>query len=276
MGGPSVPKADKPTNVANTQQQFNQQQLAATQAAQQTGQQTQYGSLGYIQTGVDANGNPQYTAISQLNPQQQAILNNLQNTQTILGGAGGQLAANSAGMYSTPPDFSEAAGTQTRINMERQLGYLTPFFNQQTEQLDAQLRNQGLTPGTQAYDRAMRTIRDNQNQSVMSFLNQTQPLAFQQAQAQYQQPLQTIAGIYGLSQPGNLQGSFVNTPRPTMGATDFIGANTAYNTAQMETYKAKQAQHNAMMQGIMGIGMAAMGVPPVGLMGGMMGGGGMA
>lgn len=229
-----------------------------------------------MQTGVDANGNPQYTAISQLSPEQQAILHRLQQTQTSLGSTGGELADAVSGMYSTPPDFSEAAGTQTRINMDRQLEYMQPFMTQQTEQLDNQLRNQGLTPGTAAYDRAMRTLRDNHFQSIAGFLNQTQPIAFQQAKDQFNQPLNTIASIYGLSQPANLQGSFVNTPKPTMGATDFIGANTAYNTAQQEAYKAKLAQQSAMLQGIFGIGTSILGMPGLGGINSTASGGGIA
>lgn len=261
---PSVPKAAKPADVAAAQMDINKAALAGTQAAQQVGQNTPFGNLQYVQTGVDANGNPQFTAISNLSPQQQSILNNLQSTQTQLGGAAGNLTNASFGMYSDVPDFSETAGTQTRINMDRQLAYLTPFFEQQTEQLDNQLRNQGLMPGTEAYDRALRTLRDNQNQSVMSFLNQTQPIAFQQAQAQYNQPLQTIGAILGLTQPASLAQNLLNTPKPSLNPADFIGANTAYNQAQQQTYQAKLGQYNAMMQGIFSMGSAMMN--PFGLM----------
>lgn len=256
MSAPKPPKPASPQNVAASQMQINQAALQGTQTAQQVNQNTPFGTLNYVQTGVDANGIPQYTAISNLSPQQQAILNALQTNQIGLGGTAGNLINAVGDMYSTPPDFSEAAGTQTRLNMDRQLAYLTPFFTQQNEQLDNQLRNQGLMPGTEAYDRAMRSLQDNQNQSVMSFLNQTQPIAFQQAVTQYNQPLQTIGGMLGLTQPASLASNLLSTPKPTMGAADFVGANTAYNQAQMQNYQAKLGQYNAMMQGIFGIGTA--------------------
>lgn len=259
MGMPKPPKPASPQSVATAQMDINTNALQGTQAAQQTGQTTPFGNLNYVQTGVNpVTGVPQFTAISNLSPQQQAILNNLQSTQTQLGGAAGNLTNAAFNMYSDVPDFSEAAGTQTRLNMDRQLAYLTPFFEQQTEQLDNQLRNQGLMPGTEAYDRALRTLRDNQNQSVMSFLNQTQPIAFQQARDQYNQPLQTVAGILGLTQPASLAQNLLNTPRPSLNPADFVGANTAYNTANMQNYQARLAQSNAMMQGIFGIGSAMM------------------
>jgi len=268
--GPKPPKPAPVSQVVAGQTASNQAALTGTQTAQQTSQVTPFGNLNYIQTGVDTNGIPQFTAISNLSPEQQAILTNLQNTQTELGGAGTNLANAVFNQYSQPPDFSEAAGTQTRINMERQLAYLNPFFEQQTEQLDNQLRNQGLTPGTEAYDRALRTLRDNQNQSVMRFLNETQPTAFNQAREQFNQPLQTLGGIMGLTQPASLTNNLINTPKPSLNAADYIGANTAFNQANMERYKAQVAQQNALMQGIFTLGGAAMGVPMIpGMFGGM-------
>lgn len=268
MGGPKPPKPDSVANVTAKQQSANQVGLQGTQAAQQTGQQTPFGSLNYIQTGVDpVTGTPQYTAISNLSPAQQGILNNLQGTQTQLGGAAGNLTNAAFNMYSDTPDFSEAAGTQTRINMDRQLAYLTPFFEQQTEQLDNQLRNQGLMPGSQAYERALRSLQDNQNQSVMRFLNETQGQSFNQAVTQYNQPLQTIAGILGLTQPASLAQNLINTPRPTLNSADVVGANTAFNTANMQAYQAKLAQQNALMQGIFGVAGAALN--PFGALGSM-------
>lgn len=252
---PKPPKPQDPDAVAAAQQKVNVAQTTGTQTAQQTNQQTPFGSITYTPTGfVDSTGIQQFLANTQLSPQQQQILNNLQQSQMGLGGAGGNMVNASFDQYSTPPDFSEAAGTQTKLNMDRQLGYLTPYFTQQNEQLDNQLRNQGLMPGTQAYDRAMRSMQDNQNQSVMSFLNQTQPIAFQQAQAQYNQPLQTVSNIMGLTQPASLPQNLVGTPKPGMAGTDYVGANTAYNQAAFNQYQAQQAQYNAMLQGVAGIG----------------------
>jgi len=273
MSAPKVPKPASPQSVAASQMGINQAALTGTQSAQQTGQATPYGGLQYIQTGVDANGVPQFTAISQLSPEQQAILGNLQGTQQTLGDTGNALSTAASGMYQQPPDFSETAGTQTKINMDRQLAYLTPYFTQQGEQLDNQLRNQGLVPGSQAYDRAMRTMQDNQNQSIMKFLNDTQGQSFQQAVTQFEQPLKTLGGIFGLTQPASLPSNLINTPKPALAGADFVGANTAYNQAQMQVYQAKLAQHNAMMQGIFGIASTAMGMPgmTMGSIGGMTG-----
>ncbi len=272
---PSAPKVPKPPDVAATtaaSQAANKDTLLTTAAIQAQNQNTPVGSLHYT-LGTDANGNPTYTADTTYSPEQQALLNQLQQSQTGLGQAGGNLVNDASAMYSEAPDFSEAAGTQTKINMDRQLGYLTPFFTQQTDQLDNQLRNQGLMPGTEAYKRATRSLQDNQNQSVMKFLNDTQAQSFDQAQKQYNQPMDTISKILGLSSPANLTGSLIGKPTATMANTDVAGITSSNYNAQMEAYKAKLAQSNAMMSGLFGIGATALtgglGGPLAGMFGSM-------
>lgn len=273
---PSSPKMPAQPSVADTvagQAQQNKDAVGTQQTANMTDQSTPYGTINYTANGLDANGNPSYSAKTQLSPEQQAILNQLQGTQTTLGAAGGNLATNTAGMYSQAPDFSEAAGTQTKINMDRQLGYLQPYFKQQTDNLDNQLRNQGLTPGTPAYDNAIRTVRDNQNQSVMSFLNNTQGQAFNQAQTQYEEPLNTVGKIMGGTQPANLNANLTTTPQVTVAPANQIAAQQNYNTYAQAQYQAQLQQHNAMMTGLFGAGSTLLGMPGVGSsIGGAIGG----
>jgi hypothetical protein len=256
--GPAVPKPEASSSVAANAAKLNQQTLAGTQTAQNTNQFTPFGSLVYNPIGTDQFGNTQYASTTNLSPQQQAILTNLQGSQIGLGGAGGNLVNASFDMYSAPPDFSELSGPQTQLNMARQASYMQPFFTQQNEQLDNQLRNQGIMPGTEAYTRAIRTLTDTQNQSMMSFLNQTQPIAFQQAQAQYNQPLQTLQGIFGLTQPASLTSNLVSTPRPNLQGVDYGSIANQYNQAASQQYQAKLGQYNALMSGIFGAGNAAM------------------
>lgn len=253
---PSAPKVPAAPNVAATTAAAtasNKDTLMTTAAIQAANQNTPVGSLNYT-LGTDANGNPTYTANTQYSPEQQALLNQLQSSQTGLGQAGGNLVNDASSMYSQAPDFSEAAGTQTKINMDRQLGYLNPFFSQQTDQLDNQLRNQGLMPGTEAYKRATRQLQDNQNQSVMKFLNDTQAQSFSQAQQQYDQPLKTISSILGLTQPANLGENLIKTPSPSMNPVDVAGITKSNYDGQLEAYKAKLAQHNSMLSGLFGVG----------------------
>ena len=246
---PKVPKPPDPVVTAAAQTKSNLDTLRGTQTARNVSQETNYGNLDYQITGTDAQGVPIYKAVSKLSPDQQALLDQLENSQIGLGGAGGNLVADSAGMYSEAPDFSEAAGTQTNTNMSRFAQYMDPSFTQQTEQLDNQLRNQGLNPGTQAYDRALRTLRQDQGLVRSRALNEYQPLAFQQAQQQYNQPLQTLASIFGLTQPAGLSNQFVKTPGADMAGTDVAGITKSAYDQSLEAYKGRLAQHNSLISG---------------------------
>lgn len=104
MGGPSAPSVFDPNAVAGGQgiananaamfnQNLNNQAGTANQAGSMVNQTGPHGSLTYNQTGTGPGGVPLYTATTQLSPADQALLSQLQNTQTV----GGSLAIPSLG-----------------------------------------------------------------------------------------------------------------------------------------------------------------------------------
>lgn len=270
FGGPKPPKVPSAQETASTAAQYNLNALRTNLSANRLNQNTPYASVNYTQTGTDAYGNPTYTVNTQLSPEQQKILNQLQGNQINLGGTAGNLIANTSGMYSQPLDLSEAAGSQVRTFMDRQLGYLNPYYTAQLENLEAQLRNQGLQPGTPAYDRAKRTLMQTQNESIGQFLNQVQPIAFNQAKEQYNLPLETITRLMGLSQPQSNLG-FQNVPGVNMANVDFGGIQNQTQQAQNERYKQQIAQHNAMLNAV-GAGLSTIMGAPSGTLFGNIGG----
>lgn len=257
MGAPKIPAAPDPAVITANQTASNKATLHATQAAQSVDQNTDYGNLKYAITGQDPEGNPLYTATSNLSADQKALLDQLETSQQGLGDQGGGLVQNTN--YDQAPDFSEMAGTQTKANMDRYASYMEPTYTQQREQLDNNLRNQGLVPGSEAYDRAMRTQSLNQNQSTAAALNQYQSNAFNQAQTQYTQPLDTLGKIFGLTSPASLPNNFVGTPKPTMNPTDVVGATKVATDQQNQIYQMQAQKYNSMMSGIFGVAKAGMG-----------------
>ena len=57
------------------------------------------------------------------------------------------------------PQFADTA-------FQRQMSLVGPMHEQATEALDVQLRNQGLVPGTEAYDRGVENLRNQQGEEV--------------------------------------------------------------------------------------------------------------
>jgi hypothetical protein len=222
--GTNAPVYD-PKTVSAEQQGSNIQTAASGQAASNVNQITPYGSLTYQQTGVGPNGVPTYTATTNLSPAQQQLLQTLQGNQQTAGTQAGQVLQNANYGASALP---AAVGALPEINpsalpslpnlptvsglgdmtsgltgqlLAKETSYLNPFFTPQVDQLDAKLRNQGLAPGTPAYDQAMNALRQTQNQTVTGFLAQAEPAAFQQALTTqitpWQQQLQQEQQQYG-------------------------------------------------------------------------------
>lgn len=252
---PSPPPVPDPSGTAAGQFASNLAAGESLQAGSQVNQIGPTGSLTYYQTGVGPNGVPTYSAVQQLTPQQQQLLNEQQEGMGIAGGAGANLLADTFNQYSTAPNLTDMAGGETEKLLGQETSYLSPYFTQQTSQLDNQMRNQGIMPGTPAYNQQMQQLQNNQNNAVTGFLTQAEPQAFSQAQTQYLTPLQVSGALMGENQPGN-----VNLPEtgqsPNYQPPNVIGATANAQGALDTQYQAELAQQQAMLSGLMGIGQA--------------------
>jgi hypothetical protein len=206
---PKAPTVYNPFDVASQQQTYNTQSGLESQSGSMVNQNNPYGSLTYQQTGTDQYGNPQYSSSVALNPEQQSLFNQLNQTKN----AASQGATNVlSGAYTGQPNLTTSTDSIVNQNLQHQLGYLTPYFSQQSNNLDNQLRNQGLMPGTPAYDNAMNNMRQSQGQQVDSYLANAQPQAFNQAVQAYQLPAQQASILAALGAPGSVNSDLVNAP----------------------------------------------------------------
>ena len=208
--------------------------LAGAQTATQANrinQNTPYGSLNYTQS-TDANGNPVWTANQQLSQPLQDLTNtSLQGLQSSLQNP----------MYGINPGQN-----YTQAIMQR----LQPQMAQQAEQNTAQLANQGIVPGTQAYDNAMRTFNQQQNDLTTSAQIQGMQTGLQAQQLQNQQ----AANIKSLSNPG-----YVNPySQAAVSGPDYLGAYSTQNAQQIAAQNAANAKTAGTQAGLYGLGTAAL------------------
>jgi hypothetical protein len=258
MSSPDVPTVPNPQVTANQQQQLNQQTLQELQGVNQVNQVTPTGSLTYAQTGVGANGVPTYTATQTLSPQEQALLNTMQGTQTTAGTQAGKLLSNANyGAAGTNPSqaIGDATSGNTKALLQQETSYLNPQFTQQTNQLDTQLRSQGIFPGSPAYTQQMQNLQLNQNQAITGFLAAAEPQAYQQAVSSYELPLSMASQELGLAAPSGV--GLTGTPQESSQPANLEGDVASANTANMAAYNAQLNQQNAMMSGLFGLGSAA-------------------
>lgn len=228
----NAPNPPDPATVSDSQLAYNKIAAKAQNQNNSYNQQTPFGTLTYV---TDPNSPSGYTLETSLSPAQQGLLDTRVGTQQTLGTAGNQLATNAASMYSTPFDLNAATGkTADLLNSWRQQ-YVQPIFNQQSSNLEAQLRNQGLTPGSEAYNNAKNLLARNQGDVTNQYLTENEGQAFNQAVQNYQLPLQTIAGLFGSSAPQSP--AFQSTPTAQVQPPNFTQAAQNQYAGQYQNYQ---------------------------------------
>jgi hypothetical protein len=241
---------------------------AATQS-NRINQNTPYANLQYTQS-LDANGNPVWTANQQLAQPLQQSLGNIQS----------QLAQSTANPFDINKYQAQTGQGYTGMEgWDRATGLinqrLQPQIEQSQERLQAQLANQGIAPGTEAYNRAM----TQQAQKTNDLLNQAQlagsqvqnqlqgqSLAQQQAnnaalQQNYQQalaqknlPLNQLGAFQQATTPG-----YVNPySQAAVAGPDYLGAYTTSRAADIAQQNAANARTANTQNGLFGLGSAAL------------------
>lgn len=241
---------------------------AATQA-NRINQNTPYASLNYTQ-GVDANGNPTWTANQSLAQPLQSSLSNIQ----------GRLAQTTANPFDTSAYQAQTGQGYTGMEgWDKATGLinqrLQPQIEQSNERLQAQLANQGIVPGTEAYNRAM-TQQGQKTNDLMTQAQlagsqvqnqlQNQSLAQQQANnaalqqnytqnyAAYNNPLQQLGAFQQATTPG-----YVNPySQAAVAGPDYLGAYTTANAAAIAAQNAANARTANTQSGLYGLGSAAL------------------
>jgi len=249
----NAPTPPDPSQVSNAQQGYNVQAAQEQQKANMIGQTNPYGSMSYV---ADPNSPSGYTLNTNLSAPQQGLLNTQQQTQGIAGQTAQDLLKNSASMYSSPYDLNAATqGTAGLLNKWQQ-AYQQPIFNQQQSNMDAQLRQQGLTPGSEAYNNAQNLLARNQGDVTNQYLTMNQGQAFNQALQNYQLPLQTAGSLYGASLPTNP--NFQNTPQAQIPPANYAGAAQNAYQGQLQNYQ--NTWNNIAKLGTAGVGLATGGL----------------
>ena len=204
-GGPQ--KVDIP-NYQNAAQQTSASDLAANRLNQTNA----YGSLNYNQTGTDQYGNPTYTQSQTLNPQLQSAINSNMGqlgqpfqapqfqgqdmpSMNYFGSRLNQQQFNPNTFVNTDFDRSQLGAeslpsyginpgqTYSDAIMQR----LQPSLQRQTQALDAQLANQGIMPGSQAYETAKLLQGQSQNDALTSAIVGGMGVGLQANQQQFGQ-----------------------------------------------------------------------------------------
>ena len=252
-GGSSAPAAPDYTGAANATAANNLKAAQAATAANRVNQYTPYGALNYSQTGTDSQGNPIWSATQSVNsalqPAVDASLSNV-SSQYANPFTGGNLPS-----YGINPGQTYSDAIMQRLQPQQQ---------HQSEMSDAQLANQGIMPGSEAYNNAKRLLGQTQNDQLTSAIVGGMNTGLQANQQQYGQNLtnynNTLAnaqGIKSLATP-----NYINpAQQQTTAGADTLGATNAQYTNQLNAYNAQQANNTNQLGGLLGLGGMAMLAP---------------
>ena len=221
----------------------------AATAANRVNQQTPYANLQYQQTGTDANGNPIWSATQTLNPTLQAAMGGLQNRLATTAGQG----------------INTNALAQTGINpgelySDAIMRRLQPQLQQQAASVETRLANQGIMPGSEAYNRAKTQLAQQQNDALTSAQVQGMDVGlranqqgFNQALAQSNLPIQQLGAFNQATQPG-----YVNPyNQAAVSGPDYLGSYTTGQAAQIAANNAAAARQANLQSGLFGLGSSA-------------------
>lgn len=245
------PSAPDPMVTAMMQQKLNTSTANQQQATNMTNQVTPDGSLTYTQTGtrtyVDGFGKtqtvPEYTATQTLSDQNQAIYDSSKQAQGTMASTAATLAGNAQSAMSDPLKLGNEE-TEARL-YELGSKRLDPQFAQAEDAMRTQLANQGIKPGSAAFDREMANFSYGKNDAYNNLLLQGRGQAVQELLAERNQPLNELNALLTGSQVSQPQ--FVNTPQTQVAGVDYAGLVS-------DQYQAEQQAYGSMMGGLFGLG----------------------
>lgn len=255
MKTPSPPPAPDPVKTAQAQTESNVKTATTQQQLNMVDQTNPYGTQKYTQTGTWADGTPRFSMETTLsepemrNQQQQWEFDNLTN----------QLGINQTkkltGILDTPFKLDNEA-TESRL-MELGRKRLDPMLAERSAALETKLYNQGVQPGTEAWDRAMRANSQSDNDAYNSLLLGGRSQAASELMAERNQPINEITALMSGGQV--TQPSFGNTPQAGVANTDVAGITQQGYENSLIPWKQQAAEKQALMGGLFSLGSAALG-----------------
>lgn len=203
------------------------------------------GTKSYAQTGTYADGTPKFTQTVSLSAPEQAIYNTNESTKQNLADIGQTQSAKIGDLLNTP--FSVDQGIESKLDSLAK-ARLDPQWAANDAAQDAKLANQGITPGSEAYDNAMRSYNASKNDAYNSLYLAGNSQAEQESLAERNQPINEISALLSGTQVNTP--TFSGTPQTGVAGTDVAGiTQNAYLDANQQAQQSVAA-NNAMMGGL--------------------------
>ena len=251
---PIYTPAPDPKATADAQSGMNRE-TAITQAnLNMIDQVTPEGRLSYSQTGTWADGTPRYSVTQTLSPANQRLRDQEQQFDSLSNDIALRQTQKVGGILDKPVDLSNEA-TEARL-MELGRKRLDPVFAEREQQLEQDLMNRGIRPGSAQYDTLRRQFSEGRNDAYNQLVLGGRAQAVQEALTERNQPLNEITALLNGQQIALPQ--YQNTPQTNVANTDYAGMvydSAKINQANNMAYnQAKQQNYQSAMGGLFGLG----------------------
>lgn len=255
MNTPKPPPAPDPVATAKAQTDSNVKTSTTQQQLNMVDQTNPYGSQSYTQNGTWADGTPKFSMSTTFSPQEQAKQEQQWEFDKLTNQLGINQTKKLTGILDTPFKIDNEATEGRLFDLGRKR--LDPMLQERTAALESKLYNQGLQPGTEAWDREMRSNTQGQNDAYNQLLLGGRAQAATELQAERNQPINEITALMSGGQVNQPQ--FGNTPQTSVANTDVAGITQQGYENSLIPWKQKNAEQAAMMGGLFSLGGAALG-----------------
>ncbi len=257
---PSPPPAPDYAGASAATAAGNLQAAQYATKANRVNQYTPYGSMTYSQADP-SDPNSQWSSQIDLSPTGQKLLNYNDQAQLGLGEQTGR-ALDRVGNTLDQPFDQQSVQDVYDTSYKTQTDRLDPQWAQRQQQTETQLVNQGLRPGTEAYDNAMRDFNYGRNdaygQARQNAIS-TMPQSYQLATATRNQPLNELNALRTGAQVTNPTFSSSVPQQQTTAGANTMGALQGQSQYQQGLYNSEVTQSNNQNNALMGLaGTAAM------------------
>jgi hypothetical protein len=258
-----------PGGIAGAQNVANQANSLWNAGLNRVNSSTPWGTTSYGVSIDPTTGLP--TATSNLSLNQTLTQAQQQAQKNALGTL--QAAGASPGVGNITSNVNASMGDQAiqdavQKSYAAQMGLLQPTFGIQSETLDSQLRNQGLQPGSEAYNNAKNLLAQQQNNAYVQAVGSAEQQGIGLQNQMFGQALQNAQlGNTAATLPLNEylalnSGSQVNAPQaPASNAlpTDVTGAAQLATQGNLNQYNANTGATNSLLSGLYGVGNSLLG-----------------
>jgi hypothetical protein len=261
MGKAQAPATPDYTGAAQATAAGNLENSRIATTANRVNTFTPYGSLTYSQ---DPNNQDKWSSTVSLSPDQQNLLNQQNRVSTNLAGMTDAATQRVGGMFgqALPGTYDPTQATNNATDLIN--ARLLPQQQRDQADLQTQLANQGITQGSEAYNRAIeqqgRTQNDAKQQAALQGINLgqgQQAQQWQQAMANRNVPINELNALRTGSQVTNP--TFSNAPQQgQVAGPDLMGAASNTYNGQMQAVNAQNSNAAGMFGGLLGLGKLGM------------------